>query len=103
MGLGYARILPAGTPRSDNPAKRRGAAGFVVGPGKVAISLRTVVPGRCAGSDRKLNPSSVAVPAAVVSDTLPLAPDPTTATTVVESNTVADWATTPPKRTVTLP
>ena len=60
-------------------------------------------PGRCAGSDIKVKPSSVAVPAAVLSDTLPLAPEPTTATTVVESKTVADRAAIPPKRTVTLP
>ncbi len=61
------------------------------------------VPGRCKGSDEKVKPSSVAVPEAVLSDMLPLAPEPTTATTVVESNTVADRAATPPKRTVTLP
>lgn len=76
---------------------------MAAGSGKVALSVRNAVPGRCAASDRKVNPSSTAVPAAVLIDTLPLAPEPTTATTVAESKTVAERAATPPKRTVTLP
>jgi hypothetical protein len=48
---------------------------------------------------RKVKPGELAVPALVVTDTLPLAPLPTTAIKVVESRRARERAATPPKYT----
>ena len=51
------------------------------------------------GVFRKVKPGEEAVPALVVTDTLPLAPLPTTAIKVVESRRARERAATPPKYT----
>ena len=52
---------------------------------------------------RKVNPAIEALPAGVFTRTLPVAPDPTTATIVVAFNTVNDAAGTSPKYTADAP